>query len=236
MKVAGAYWRGDRSNAQLQRIYGTVLARREAARAYLHQLEEAEKRDHRRLGREMDLFHLQEEAAGSVFWHPKGWTLWRTLEAYHAPPPRRGRLSGGQDAAAHRPSPVGGLRPLGQVRREHVHGRPTRTRRDTRAQADELPGPCADLPPGLKSYRDLPLRLAEFGSCHRNEPSGALHGIMRVRAFTQDDAHIFCTEDQITPETGRVLRSAAQRSIAISASTDVIVKFADRPAGARRRG
>ena len=204
-KVAGAYWRGDARNAQLQRIYGTAFATRPELDAYLHQLEEAERRDHRKLGREMDLFHVQEEAPGSVFWHPHGWTLWRAVENYI-----RRRLDGTATSRFRRRSsstacsgsaPATGTssaRTCSSWRPRSAH---------LRAEADELPGPRADLQPGLHSYRDLPLRMAEFGSCHRNEPSGALHGIMRVRAFTQDDAHIFCTPEQITEP--RASRSAS---------------------------
>ena len=226
MKLAGAYWRGDAKNAQLQRIYGTCWPDEKQLDGYLHQLEEAEKRDHRRLGREMDLFHLQEEAVGRVFWHPKGWTLYRTLENYI-----RDRL----DAAGYlevrtpqlvdrsrcgRPPATGTISGENMFKVEIDEGE-----REFALKPMNCPGHVQIFRQGLKSYRDLPLRMAEFGSCHRNEPSGALHGIMRVRAFTQDDAHIFCTEEQIDAGIGRASASCCARSIATSASPNVIVKF-----------
>ena len=230
MKLAGAYWRGDARNQQLQRIYGTAWADEKALKQYLFQLEEAEKRDHRRLGRELDLFHQQEEAAGSVFWHPKGWTLYRTIESY-----LRNRLDKAGYLEVKTPQLVD--RSLWEASghwekfRQHMF-----TVRDDDAGKERVlaikpmscPGHVQIFRQHLHSYRELPLRLAEFGSCHRNEPSGALHGIMRVRAFTQDDAHIFCTEAQITPETVAfcdLLRSV-YRDFGFS---DLIVKLADRP-------
>jgi threonyl-tRNA synthetase len=232
MKVSGTYWRGDAKNAQLQRIYGTVFPTREALDAYLHQLEEAEKRDHRRIGREMELFHIQEEAVGSIFWHPKGWALYRALERY-----MRTRLE--HDGYVEIKTPQVLDRVLWE-RSGHwdkykdamFAARP----RNENAEEDRLyalkpmncPGHVQVFRQGLKSYRDLPLRLAEFGACHRFEPSGALHGIMRVRAFTQDDAHIFCTEDQITAESVRFC--TLLRSIyADMGFTDIRIKFSDRP-------
>ncbi len=200
MKVAGAYWRGDSRNAMLQRIYGTAWRDEKELKAYLTQLEEAEKRDHRRLGREMDLFHVQEEAVGSVFWHPKGWTLYRTLENYI-----RTRLDQAGYVEVKTPQLLDSslFKASGHW---DMYG-------DNmfKAEADEgkkllgikpmnCPGHTQIFKNALRSYRDLPIRMAEFGSCHRNEPSGALHGILRVRAFTQDDAHIFCTEDQVPAE------------------------------------
>jgi threonyl-tRNA synthetase len=233
MKLAGAYWRGDSNNAMLQRIYGTAWANEKDLQQHLFQLEEAEKRDHRRLGRELDLFHLQEEAAGQVFWHPKGWRLYRTIEQY-----LRGRLDAVGYAEVKTPQLVdqslfkasGHWDMYGdnmfKVELEHdAAGKPGRT-----FGIKPMNCPChvQIFRQGLKSYRDLPLRMAEFGACHRNEASGALHGIMRVRGFTQDDAHIFCTEDQITAE------SVAFCDLLQSVYKDfgfeqVSVKFSDRP-------
>ncbi|MCX7353856.1 MAG: threonine--tRNA ligase [Alphaproteobacteria bacterium] len=227
MKIAGAYWRGDSRNEMLQRVYGTCWASEQQLKDYLHRLEEAEKRDHRRLGREMHLFHLQEEAAGSVFWHPKGWQLYRTVEAY-----MRRRLEGGGYVEVKTPQLVS--RTLWEA---SGHWEKFGQHMFTTAAEDEhvlalkpMNCPChvQIFRQGLRSYRELPLRMAEFGSCHRNEPSGALHGIMRVRAFTQDDAHIFCTEDQITAETKRFC-DLLYGIYADFGFTDVIVKFSDRP-------
>ena len=215
-RVSGAYWRGDQKNAMLSRIYGTGWLNRKQLDAHLVRLEEAAKRDHRRIGQEMDLFHLQAEAQGSVFWHPKGFVVWRALEAYMRRRLDAAGYRGGEDAAADGRPPVGAVRPLGQVSREHVR-RPRRgpEHRGGRAGAVAGEGDLMALKPmncpahvqifsqGIKSYRDLPIRLAEFGCCHRNEPHGALHGIMRVRQFTQDDAHIFCREDQVVEEMRR---------------------------------
>jgi threonyl-tRNA synthetase len=200
MRVAGAYWRGDSRNPMLQRIYGTAWRTEEELKAHLHQIEEAEKRDHRRLGKEMDLFHLQEEAVGSVFWHPKGWVIWRTLERY-----LRVKLAAAGYLEVKTPQLIDSslFKASGHW---DMYG-------DNmfKVEADEgqkllgikpmnCPGHVQIFNQGLKSYRDLPLRLAEFGACHRNEPSGAMHGILRVRAFTQDDAHIFCANDQVQSE------------------------------------
>jgi threonyl-tRNA synthetase len=225
-KLAGAYWRGDAKNDQLQRIYGTAWPDEKRLQAYLTQLEEAEKRDHRRLGREMDLFHQQEEAAGSVFWHPKGWVLWRTLEAY-----LRRRLEKVGYVEVKTPQLID--RSLWEA---SGHWEKFREAMFTAESEDKVlalkpmncPGHVQIFRQGIKSYRDLPLRLAEFGSCHRNEPSGALHGLMRVRAFTQDDAHIFCTEDQITGETKAFCDLLLQvyKDLGFDA---VMVRFADRP-------
>jgi len=230
MKVAGAYWRGDAKNQQLQRVYGTAFPEQKQLDAYLHQLEEAEKRDHRRLGRELDLFHQQEEAVGSVFWHPKGWTLYRVIERY-----LRGRLEADGYVEVKTPQLLD--RSLWEA---SGHWEKFRQNMFTVKDEDEgherilalkpmnCPGAVQIFRQGLKSYRDLPLRLAEFGSCHRNEPSGALHGIMRVRAFTQDDGHIFCTEDQINSESVKfcdLLRSVYKDF----GFEDVMVKFSDRP-------
>jgi threonyl-tRNA synthetase len=235
MKVAGAYWRGDSRNEMLQRIYGTAWANEKDLADYLHRLEEAERRDHRRLGREMDLFHLQEEAVGSVFWHPKGWTLYRTVENYI-----RDRLDAAGYVEVKTPMLVDRVL-WEQSGHWEKFADAMFTAHPRSAEARESEGervlaikpmncPChvQIFRQGIKSYRDLPLRMAEFGSCHRFEPSGALHGIMRVRAFTQDDAHIFCTEDQITSETAAFceLLLAVYRDFGF---TDVVVKFSDRP-------
>ena len=226
LKLAGAYWRGDSRNVMLQRIYGTAWPDERQLKAYLTRLEEAEKRDHRRLGRDMELFHFQEEAAGSVFWHPKGWTLYLILEAYV-----RRRLEGAGYIEVNTPQLVD--RALWEDSghwekfREHMF---TAESEERVLALKPMNCPChvQIFRQGVKSYRDLPLRMAEFGACMRNEPSGALHGLMRVRAFTQDDAHIFCTEAQITPETKDfcdLLRSI----YADLGFEDVHVKFADRP-------
>ncbi|MGE3294564.1 MAG: threonine--tRNA ligase, partial [Geminicoccaceae bacterium] len=225
-KVAGSYWRGDARNPQLQRIYGTAFATKAALDAHLHQLEEAERRDHRRLGREMDLFHVQEEAAGSVFWHPHGWTLWRAVENYI-----RRRLDGSGYVEVKTPQIYDRV-----FWERSGHWEKFRENMFT-LEAEEkhlalkpmnCPGHVQIYNQQLHSYRDLPLRMAEFGSCHRNEPSGALHGIMRVRAFTQDDAHIFCTPEQITGESVAFcdLLMQVYRDFGF---TDVRVKFSDRP-------
>src|SRR5438874_408129 len=227
MNVAGAYWRGDPKNPQLQRVYGTAFGSQKELDQYLFRLEEAERRDHRRLGRELDLFHLGEEAVGSVFWHPKGWTLYRTIEAY-----MRGRL----DAAGYQEvrGPLLLDRSLWEASGHWENFRESRfiaESRDERVLAGKpmnCPGHVLIFSNRLRSYRELPLRLAEFGSCHRNEPSGALHGLMRVRGFIQDDAHIFCTEDQVTGEAiacGKLLLSI-YRDFGFE---DVEIKFADRP-------
>jgi len=228
MNVAGAYWRGDPRNAQLQRVYGTAFAGQKQLDQYLFQLEEAERRDHRRLGRELDLFHLGEEAVGSVFWHPKGWTLYRTIEAY-----MRRRL----DAAGYQEvrGPLLLDRALWEASghwenfRENMFIAASRDERVLAVKPMNCPGHVLIFGNRLRSYRELPLRLAEFGSCHRNEPSGALHGLMRVRGFIQDDAHIFCSEDQVTGEAIACckLLLSIYRDFGFE---DVEIKFADRPA------
>ncbi|MEC5386548.1 threonine--tRNA ligase [Uliginosibacterium sp. H3] len=198
MKVAGAYWRGDAKNAQLQRVYGTAWAKKEELDAYLHMLEEAEKRDHRRLGKLLDLFHMQDEAPGMVFWHPKGWTLWQQVEQY-----MRARLIEGGYNEVRTPLMMDRVLWEKSGHWENYRDNMFTTeseKRDYAVKPMNCPGHVQIFNHGLRSYRDLPLRLAEFGSCHRNEPSGALHGLMRVRGFVQDDAHIFCTEDQIESE------------------------------------
>jgi threonyl-tRNA synthetase len=226
MKVAGAYWRGDSRNEMLQRIYGTAWANEKDLKAYLTRLEEAEKRDHRRLGRELGLFHTQEEAVGSVFWHPKGHTLWRTVEAY-----MRGRLQEAGYVEVKTPQLID--RVLWEKSGHWENYRPNMfiaesEERILAVKPMNCPGHVLIYHQGIKSYRDLPLRMAEFGACHRNEPSGALHGLMRVRAFTQDDAHIFCTEDQINPETVAFcdLLKSIYRDFGFD---EVRVKFSDRP-------
>jgi threonyl-tRNA synthetase len=237
MKLAGAYWRGDHRNAQLQRVYGTAWPSEKELKAYLHQLEEAEKRDHRRLGREMDLFHQQEEAAGMIFWHPKGWRLYRTLEGW-----LRDRLETAGYVEVKTPQLVD--RKLWEASghwekfRENMYI--AENEEGLKAYVENPKERIFALKPmncpchvqvfnqGLKSYRDLPLRMAEFGSCHRFEPGGALHGIMRVRNFVQDDAHIFCTEDQIISESTAfcALLLGVYRDLGF---TDVFVKLSDRP-------
>lgn len=198
MKVAGAYWRGDSNNEMLQRIYGTAWAKKEDQEAYLHMLEEAEKRDHRKLGKQLDLFHLQEEAPGMVFWHPKGWEIWQAVEQY-----MRGRLSNAGYREVRTPQMMD--RTLWehsghwQNYKENMFVTESE-KREYAIKPMNCPGHVQIFNHGLRSYRDLPLRLAEFGACHRNEPSGALHGLMRVRGFVQDDAHIFCAEGQIMAE------------------------------------
>jgi threonyl-tRNA synthetase len=198
MKVAGAYWRGDSKNEMLQRIYGTAWAKKEDLEAYLYMLEEAEKRDHRKLGVQLDLFHLQDEAPGMVFWHPKGWQLWQNVEQY-----MRGKLvkEGYQEVRTPMMMDVELWKKSGHWQNYKENMFITESeKRDYAVKPMNCPGHIQIFNSGLRSYRDLPLRYAEFGSCHRNEPGGALHGIMRVRGFVQDDGHIFCTEDQINQE------------------------------------
>lgn len=237
MKVSGAYWRGDAKNRQLQRVYATAWRDQKELDAYLKRLEEAEKRDHRRLGKEMGLFHQQEEAAGMVFWHPKGWTLYRTLERY-----MRNRLEKAKYVEVKTPQLVD--RKLWEASghwekfRENMYlAENEQGIRDYGSDPEErvfalkpMNCPChvQIFNQGLKSYRDLPLRMAEFGSCHRFEPGGALHGIMRVRNFTQDDAHIFCTEDQIISESKEFceLLKSIYHDMGFA---DIRVKFSDRP-------
>ena len=226
-KVAGAYWRGDSSNAMLQRIYGTAWETQEQLDNYLHLLEEAEKRDHRKLGKELDLFHFQEEAPGSVFWHHKGWTLFRLLIDY-----MRKRQEEAGYTEINTPDIMdkslwelsGHLEKFG----DNMFTTEAREDRVYALKPMNCPGCVQVYKQGLKSYRDLPLRVAEFGKVHRYEPSGALHGLMRVRAFTQDDAHIFCTEDQITEESKKVcdLVLSIYKDFGFE---DVSIKFSDRP-------
>ena len=226
-KLSGAYWRGDASKAQLQRVYGTCWEDEKQLKAYLRMVEEAEKRDHRRLGRELDLFHQQEEAAGSAFWHPKGWTLYRTVENY-----MRRRLEAAGYIEVKTPQLVD--RSLWEASghwekfRELMFTAESDDERTLAVKPMNCPCHVQIFKQGLTSYRDLPIRMAEFGSCHRNEPSGALHGLMRVRAFTQDDAHIFCTEDQINAETVAFcdLLQSIYRDLGFD---EVAVRFSDRP-------
>ena len=205
MKLAGAYWRGDHRNAQLQRIYGTAWASEADLEAHLTRLEEAEKRDHRKIGRAMDLFHLQEEAKGMIFWHPKGWTLYRTVEAYMR---RRLDQDGYVEVKAPQIMDRGLWEKSGHWEKfgANMFTCETTEGEELAVKPMNCPGHVQIFNFGQKSYRDLPLRMAEFGACHRFEPSGALHGIMRLRAFTQDDAHIFCREDQIEEETTKFVR------------------------------
>jgi len=228
MKVAGAYWRGDHRNAMLSRIYGTAWRDQKELDAYLHGLEEAERRDHRRIGKEMDLFHIQEEAVGSIFWHPKGWKLYRTVEAYMR---RRLDAAGYQEVRTPQLVDRSLWEKSGHWDNYREHMFIAQVEDDDKWLAlKPMSCPChvEIFRHGLRSYRELPLRMAEFGSCHRYEPSGALHGLMRVRAFTQDDAHIFCTEAQIAPETVRFvdLLSSIYRDFGFP---DVSIKLADRP-------
>jgi threonyl-tRNA synthetase len=204
-KLAGAYWRGDHRNAQLQRIYGTAWASEADLEAYLKRIEEAERRDHRRIGRAMDLFHLQEEARGMIFWHPKGWTLYRTVEAYMR---RRVESDGYVEVKAPQIMDRGLWEKSGHWEKfgQNMFTCETTEGEELAVKPMNCPGHVQIFNYGQKSYRDLPLRMAEFGACHRYEPSGALHGIMRLRAFTQDDAHIFCREDQIEAETTKFVK------------------------------
>ena len=226
MRVAGAYWRGDSKNEMLQRIYGTAWAKKEDQEAYLHRLEEAEKRDHRKLGKQLALFHTQDEAPGMVFWHPRGWTIWQRIEQY-----MRRVLDENGYAEVRGPQvlDVSLWKRSGHWDnfRENMFFTESESR-DYAVKPMNCPGHVQIFNQGLKSYRELPLRLAEFGSCHRNEPSGALHGLMRVRGFTQDDAHIFCTEAQVEPEVIRFI-DLLQRVYADFGFDDILVKLSTRP-------
>jgi len=227
LKIAGAYWRGDSNNPMLQRIYGTAWASEQDLTAYLHQLEEAEKRDHRRLAREMDLFHFQDEAPGAVFWHPKGWTLFQALIGYMR---RRQRAWGYFEVNSPDMLDRALWEQSGHWEKfaENMYIAETPDERVYCCKPMNCPGHVQIFKHGLKSYRDLPLRLAEFGKVHRYEPSGALHGLLRVRHFTQDDAHIFCTEDQITEECVRLNEQmlSIYRDFGFE---DVRINFSDRP-------
>ncbi|MDA8129050.1 MAG: threonine--tRNA ligase [Betaproteobacteria bacterium] len=226
MKLAGAYWRGDSKNPMLQRIYGTAWTKKEDLDAYLHRLEEAEKRDHRRLAKQLDLLHMQDEAPGMVFWHPKGWIVWQQIEQYM----RQKFVEYGYQEVR---TPAVMDRSLWEKSghwdnyRDNMFTTASENR-DYAVKPMNCPGHVQIFNSGLHSYRDLPLRLAEFGSCHRNEPSGALHGIMRVRGFTQDDAHIFCTEDQIEQEVADFI-VMLQKVYVDFGFDDVLVKLSTRP-------
>jgi threonyl-tRNA synthetase len=227
MKLAGAYWRGDARNEMLQRIYGTAWARKEDQDAYLHRLEEAERRDHRKLGRQLDLFHLQDDAPGMVFWHPKGWALWQQIEQYMR---RVYQDHGYQEIRCPQILDRTLWEKSGHWENYKDHMFTTASEhRDYAVKPMNCPGHVQVFNTGLRSYRDLPLRYGEFGSCHRNEPSGALHGIMRVRGFVQDDGHIFCTEDQILDECVAYtsLLHTVYRDFGF---TDIVYKVATRPA------
>jgi len=227
MKVAGAYWRGDSKNEMLQRIYGTAWAKKDELDAHLHMLEEAEKRDHRKLGRQLDLFHLQEEAPGMVFWHPHGWTVWQEIEQYMR---RVYRDNGYQEVRCPQILERTLWEKSGHWEHYHEHMFTTESeKRDYAVKPMNCPGHVQIFNTGIRSYRDLPLRYGEFGSCHRNEPSGALHGVMRVRGFTQDDGHIFCTEDQIQQEV-TVFNELVRQVYADFGFSEVAVKLALRPA------
>ena len=226
MKVAGAYWRGDSNNEMLQRIYGTAWASKDDQKAYLHMLEEAEKRDHRCIAKQLDLFHLQEEAPGMVFWHPAGWTLWQQIEQYM----RRVLDESGYREVK---TPLVMDRSLWEKSGHWENYRKEMfttesEKRDYAIKPMNCPGHVQIFNHGLRSYRDLPLRLAEFGSCHRNEPSGALHGLMRVRGFVQDDAHIFCTEAQIVSEV-QAFNELLRKVYHDFGFDDVAVKLSLRP-------
>ncbi|HQR04041.1 MAG: threonine--tRNA ligase [Proteobacteria bacterium] len=226
MKVAGAYWRGDARNEQLQRIYGTAWAKKEDQDAYLHMLEEAEKRDHRKLGRQLDLFHLQDEAPGLVFWHPHGWIVWQEIEQYMRAIYRE---SGYQEVRCPQILDSSLWEKSGHWGHYKENMFVTASEnRDYAVKPMNCPGHIQVFNAGLRSYKELPLRYGEFGSCHRNEPSGALHGIMRVRGFTQDDGHIFCTEDQIEAEI-TAFNAQVRRVYADFGFHEVAVKLALRP-------
>ncbi len=226
MKLAGAYWRGDSKNEMLQRVYGTAWAKKEDLEAYLFRLEEAEKRDHRRLAKQLDLLHMQEEAPGMVFWHPKGWIVWQQIEQYM----RQKFVDYGYQEVR---TPTIMDHTLWEKSghwgnyRENMFVTASENR-DYAVKPMNCPGHIQIFNNGVRSYRDLPLRMAEFGSCHRNEPSGALHGIMRVRAFTQDDAHIFCTESQVQAEVSGFIKML-QAVYLDFGFTDVLVKLSTRP-------
>jgi threonyl-tRNA synthetase len=227
MRVAGAYWRGDSKNEMLQRIYGTAWAKKEDQDAYLKMLEEAEKRDHRRLGTQLDLFHMQDEAPGMVFWHAKGWTLWQQVEQYMR---RVYRENGYMEVRGPQILDKSIWEKTGHWEnyREHMFITASENR-DYAVKPMNCPGHIQIYNKGVRSYRDLPYRLGEFGACHRNEPSGALHGLMRVRGFTQDDGHIFCTEDQVLGECVQYT-ALLQKVYARFGFTDIIYKVATRPA------
>jgi threonyl-tRNA synthetase len=226
MKVAGAYWRGDHRNEMLTRVYGTAWATKDDLQKYLTRLEEAEKRDHRRLGRELDLFHIDEHSPGTVFWHPKGWTVWQEVEQYMR---RVYRDNGYQEVKGPQILDQGLWEKTGhwQKYRENMFTTESE-KRDYALKPMNCPGHILIFKQGIKSYRDLPLRFGEFGQCHRNEPTGGLHGIMRVRAFTQDDGHIFCTEQQVLDECA-AFTTLLQQVYKDFGFTEIIYKVATRP-------
>ncbi len=227
MKVAGAYWRGDHRNEMLQRVYGTAWASKEDLQQYLTMLEEAEKRDHRKLGRELDLFHIDDHAPGLVFWHPKGWTLWQEVEQYMR---RVYRDNGYQEVKGPQILDKTLWEKTGHWDKYRDNMFTTESeKRDYALKPMNCPGHVLIFKQGIKSYRDLPLRYGEFGQCHRNEPSGGLHGIMRVRGFTQDDGHIFCTEDQILAECD-AFTTLLKKVYADFGFTEILYKVATRPA------
>ncbi|MGA0583443.1 MAG: threonine--tRNA ligase, partial [Castellaniella sp.] len=226
MKVAGAYWRGDSGNEMLQRIYGTAWARKEDQDAYLHMLEQAELRDHRRIGRELDLFHFQDEAPGLIFWHPKGWTVWQQVEQYMR---QVYQDNGYQEVKAPQILDLSLWKKTGHW--DNYKENMFTTESENRVyglKPMNCPGHVQIFNAGLHSYRELPLRYGEFGQCHRNEPSGSLHGMMRVRGFTQDDGHIFCTEDQLQAECAAFTR-LLQKVYADFGFTEILYKVATRP-------
>ena len=226
MKVAGAYWRGDHRNEMLQRIYGTAWASKDDLQQYLTRLEEAEKRDHRKLGRELDLFHIDEHSPGTVFWHPKGWTVWQEVEQYMR---RVYRDNGYQEVKAPQILDQGLWEKTGHWDKYRENMFVTESeKRDFALKPMNCPGHIIIFNQGIKSYRDLPLRFGEFGQCHRNEPSGSLHGIMRVRAFTQDDGHIFCTEAQIQAEV-IAFTTLLQKVYCDFGFTDILYRLSTRP-------
>ena len=226
MKVAGAYWRGDSNKEMLQRIYGTAWAKKDEQDAYLHMLEESDKRDHRKLGAQLDLFHLQEESPGMVFWHPNGWAIWQQVEQYMR---RVYRDNGYLEVRCPQVLDRSLWEKSGHWQNYKEHMFTTESeKRDYAIKPMNCPGHIQIYNKGLRSYRELPLRYGEFGVCTRNEPSGALHGIMRVRAFTQDDGHIFCTENQIKPEV-TAFTALLKRVYAAFGFTDIVYKLATRP-------
>ncbi len=227
MKVAGAYWRGDHRNEMLQRIYGTAWATKDELQQYLTMLEEAEKRDHRKLGRELDLFHMDEHSPGTVFWHPKGWALWQEVEQYMR---RVYRNNGYQEVKGPQILDKQLWEKTGHWDKYHENMFTTESeKREYALKPMNCPGHILIYKQGIKSYRDLPLRYGEFGACHRNEPTGGLHGIMRVRGFTQDDGHIFCTEEQVLEECANYT-ALVQKVYKDFGFTNIIYKVATRPA------
>lgn len=225
-KVSGAYWRGDSNNEQLQRIYGTAWASKDELKAYITRIEEAEKRDHRKLGKQLDLFHLQDEAPGMVFWHPRGWTLWQVIEQHMR---RELTAAGYQEVKTPQIMDKTFWEKSGHWANYKDNMFLTSSeKREYAVKPMNCPGHVQIFNHGLRSYNDLPMRLAEFGSCHRNEPSGALHGLMRVRGFVQDDAHIFCTEDQIAEET-RAFNQLVMKIYRQFGFHDVSIKLSLRP-------